>query len=118
MSIKPPAVPPPSFPEIVGYFSGIFWHFHGPNAYFPGRFRPRDGTTPVSPSHGIPSAPDSDECFGMPDTILDLDRELDRLCAMLRNTKDEKMRAKLVEAIREIIGRRGGNVARPEASTQ
>jgi hypothetical protein len=52
----------------------------------------------------------------MPDTILDLDRELDRLCEMLRNTRDEQMRAKLVEAIREIIDRLGGD-AHPQTST-
>jgi hypothetical protein len=80
------------------------------------------GTIPASRRHhiGIPIPRHSigrrlGECFGMPDTILDLDCELDRLCQMLRNTKDEQMRAKLVEAIREIIDRLGGD-ARPCAS--
>jgi type VI protein secretion system component VasF len=50
----------------------------------------------------------------MPDTIFDLDRELDRLCDMLRNTKDEQMRAKLVEAIRDVMARLSGDGARPE----
>jgi ribosomal 50S subunit-associated protein YjgA (DUF615 family) len=41
----------------------------------------------------------------MRDNIAELERELDRLRDMLRNTKDEKMRAKLSEAIREIAER-------------
>jgi hypothetical protein len=70
----------------------------------------------VSASRGILPVAESAECFGMSDTILDLDRELDRLCEMLRNTKDDKMRAKLIEAIRDVMDRLG-NISKFPPST-